>query len=440
MHIRKGNLMKHTSLSTDRKKLRQLVAFAIVAGVAASGSFAQESAKVATAPAAEPASAKERWLEKLPDPIKDGKLIFNARVRYEYADQRGFKQSHAFTERIRLGYQTAEWHGFSALADFEDIRVIGSKRNANFAGLNGEPFRTVVADPEATELNRGWIGYSRWNNTLRYGRQRIKLDNDRFIGNVGWRQNEQTFDGVTFRNTCVTNLTLFYSYVQNVNRIFGDDHPAGDFDSNSHLVHASYSGIPFGTLTAYAYILDFNNAPAASCDTLGGSFVGAWKISDEAKLDYRAEYAHQTEGGNNPTDYDTSYCHFMLGGSYDRFNLGAGYEVLGSSGGAVGFQTPLATGHAFNGWADAFLATPGVGLEDLYFSAGVKLPYEIPLKAIYHYYSAASGGGELGNEINVIATRKFTKRLSALAKFAHYSGDGGFATRDKFWFQVDYNF
>ena len=151
-------------------------------------------------------------------------------------------------------------------------------------------------------------------------------------------------------------------------------------------------------------------------------------------------FVRKPQGGNNALDYDADYYHLMLGGAYERFTLGAGYEVLGSSGGAVGFQTPLATAHAFNGWADAFLATPGVGLEDVYLTAGVKLPYDVPLKVIYHYFQANSGGSELGNEIDVIVTKKFTKRIGALAKYAHYSGDGGFASRDKFWFQVEYNF
>ena len=35
-----------------------------------------------------------------------------------------------------------------------------------------------------------------------------------------------------------------------------------------------------------------------------------------------------------------------------------GYEELGSNAGLYGLQTPLATLHAFNGWADKFLVTP----------------------------------------------------------------------------------
>ena len=39
-------------------------------------------------------------------------------------------------------------------------------------------------------------------------------------------------------------------------------------------------------------------------------------------------------------------------------------------------QTPLATLHAFNGWADMFLTTPANGLQDLYFRASYTLPMD----------------------------------------------------------------
>ena len=48
--------------------------------------------------------------------------------------------------------------------------------------------RTVIADPEGTELNRAWISYDRWNTTAKYGRQRIILDNARFAPSGGNRQ------------------------------------------------------------------------------------------------------------------------------------------------------------------------------------------------------------------------------------------------------------
>ena len=38
-----------------------------------------------------------------------------------------------------------------------------------------------------------------------------------------------------------------------------------------------------------------------------------------------------------------------------------------------GFRTPLATLHAFNGWADLFLDTPPDGLSDIYVRGGLDI-------------------------------------------------------------------
>ncbi len=67
----------------------------------------------------------------------------------------------------------------------------------------------VVADEEAYEINRfQFTNTSLPGTTLTLGRQRILLDDQRFIGNSGWRQNEQTFDAFRMVNRTVTNLVL----------------------------------------------------------------------------------------------------------------------------------------------------------------------------------------------------------------------------------------
>lgn len=378
------------------------------------------------------------FTEKLPAVIREGTPILDVRARYEHADQDGLDGSNAFTVRTRLGFQTGTIQGFNGLIEFEDVTIIGSENNYNQAGLSGAG-RTVIADPETTELNRAWIGYENFDTALRYGRQRIILDNARFIGNVGWRQNEQTYDGVTLKNQSIPDTTVFYSYIHNVNRIFGDDHPAGDFESNSHLANISYAGCPYGTIVAYGYFLDLDNAAALSANTFGGSFAGAYPVTEGVKVDYRAEFAHQVDAGNNPVDFSANYYHIQGGASYQRFSAGAGYEVLDDDNG-VGFSTPLATLHAFNGWADTFLATPANGLEDVYGYVGVKLPYDIPLKLVYHDYQSSSGNVDYGNEFDVVMSRKFGKHWAGLVKYAYYDGDGGFADRQKFWVQAEFKF
>ncbi|HVR34405.1 MAG TPA: alginate export family protein, partial [Methylomirabilota bacterium] len=296
-----------------------------------------------------------------------------------------------------------------------------------------------IADPENIEINRAQVSWKSGATGVTFGRQRIILDNARFVGNVGWRQNEQTYDAISLQNTSLDDTTLFYGFVHNINRVVGDDHPAGDFHSKAHLFNASYAGFKPGKLTGYAYLLDIQDAPAASANTFGASFAGAWPVNEDVKVNYRAEFAWQTDAGDNATDYEAEYLNFELGGSYKHFNAGAGYELLGSDNG-VGFSTPLATLHAFNGWADVFLATPGDGLQDFYGWVGCTLPGQFPLKVIYHQFYSDDGNDDYGSEIDAVISRKLGKHWTALAKYAHYDGDGPFASRDKLWLQVEFSY
>jgi hypothetical protein len=67
------------------------------------------------------------------------------------------------------------------------------------SGLNGKSQYPIVADPGNGELNRLQLQYRGINNAIvTLGRQRITIDDQRFVGNSGWRQNEQTFDAVRF--------------------------------------------------------------------------------------------------------------------------------------------------------------------------------------------------------------------------------------------------
>lgn len=393
--------------------------------------------------------ASQTWQDYIPDLIRNGKVNVNARLRWEHADQSDFggssnpKASDAFTIRTRLGFTTDSFYNFKAMLEFEDVTILGNEDNYNQSGLNGGAGdKTVIADPETTEVNRAWLAYENWDTLFKYGRQRIILDNARFVGNVGWRQNEQTFDGITVRNTgLVPDTTLFYSFLHNVNRVVGDDHPAGDWDSENHLVNASYSGWEYGTVTAYSYILANKDSAANSSATYGASFAGSAPVCEDTSVNYRAEYAYQTDYRNNPMDYDANYYHVNLGGKYRKANAGVGYEVLGSDSGDIGFSTPLATLHAFNGWADTFLTTPADGLEDLYFWLGYTLPGTVPVKAVYHHYSAEDGSNDYGHEVDVVASRKFGKHFNLLAKFAWYEdGDDGLAGRTKFWLQGEFNY
>ena len=157
------------------------------------------------------------------------------------------------------------------------------------------------------------------------------------------------------------------------------------------------------------------------------------------KLTYRAEVATQTEYGASALDYRADYYVGELGAAWKTFNVTAGYEVLGSDNGQ-GFRTPLATLHAFNGWADVFLTTPGAGLRDTYIKVAANLPASLQLLAFYHRFDADRGRARFGDEIDLQLVRRLTKTLSLTAKAALFDGKPGFADRDKVMLQADYAF
>ncbi|MDA0349577.1 MAG: hypothetical protein O3C43_13945 [Verrucomicrobia bacterium] len=367
-----------------------------------------------------------------------GKFVGDFRARLETADQDGRESSEAFTLRSRVGFESVDLNGIKFFIEGEDVRAL-DEDDYNPYPVAG---KTVIADPVGTELNRAQISYSENGFTGIVGRQRIILDNARFVGNVGWRQNEQTYDAFTLKYADTeSGLTGFYGYIDKVQRIFGDDAPAlamREFKSDSHLFNGSLlleSGVKLG---AYAYLLDFSNSHPNSTDTYGFNVSGVSEVEDGFDFTYHAEYAVQNDAGEISPSYNTDYLHLILGTSYEGFTFKGGYEVLGSDNG-VGFKTPLATLHAFNGWADAFLGTPGAGLEDLYFSVGTNVD-KVALTAVYHNFSADKGGTDFGSEIDVLAVLPVNKQLKFIAKAAFYQGGGGIPGSDKLWLEADFTF
>jgi hypothetical protein len=306
----------------------------------------------------------------------------------------------------------------------------------------------VVPDPEAYELNRfQLVNTSIPGTTLTLGRQRILLDDQRFVGNVGWRQNEQTFDALRVVNKSVENLVLDVTYLNRVNRVFGPDSPQGAYEGDSGLLNASYQ-TKIGRITGFGYLLQFDDLPGVpaavrdSTSTYGLRFAGE-RPAGKFKIGYAASWATQRDAGDNPLDFDLDYEFLELSASYAQFGLGAGIEVLAGNG-VKGFTTPLATLHKFQGWADKFLATPPNGLEDRYVNATVNLKAVGGLDTLgvvlgFHDYDAERIPGDYGSEVNASIAAK-AKKVSLLLKYADYR-QGALATaRDtgKFWLQLEF--
>lgn len=391
-------------------------------------------------------------LDYLPQLNSDwGKILCNMRWRYEKVDQEGIKNAEAMTIRTRLGYQTPTLFGFSGLVEMENTIPFNSG-TYTAPGVTSNN-RAVIVDPRNTELNRAQLSYTGLNDTtFILGRQRIILDNWRYIGNVGWRQNEQTFDSFTIKNMTIKGLCLYYGYLDRANRIFGKEshpkeHPGWGYywEMDSHLFNIAYIPCPYAKLVAYAYLLKIESSQANSSDTYGGYLSGNYPTGT-IKWNYRAEYATQDDNSESPSSgplssFDLDYYHLKIGAKCNRAKLdfGLGYEVFEGNGDR-GFRTPLATAHAFQGWTDKFLTTPPDGIEDFYAWAGIKLPRNVMLKAVYHEFEAENNGMDYGDEIDLLAVWKIDNHFKLLAKIADYGADDFATDTSKYIFEVNFSY
>lgn len=369
-----------------------------------------------------------------------GKVDVNLRLRWENVEQTGKTTANAVTFRPRLGFTTAPLHGLRAGLEFQGNVPVGTEKSYRPSPLSTDPDtinHAVVADPEDYVLDQGWGSYTRYDSTLKGGRQKLLLDNQRFVGPVGWRQLMQTFDAAVLDVGALKDWNFFYGYVWQVNRILGLNNPGGRWTTSSHLIHVTYDSCQYAKLAAYAYLLDIPSAVRFSSDTFGASLTGKAPLSEDWKLAYRGEFAWQTDAFDNPASYGAPYYHLVVGPEVGRFNGGVAYEVLASDNGAS-VQTPLATLHAFNGWADSFLVTPADGLRDAYAWVGVKLPFEMPLKVTAHKFDADTGGNDYGWELDVALSRTFAQYFKVLVAYARYDGQDVYPDSNKFWLQGEF--
>ncbi|TCU58741.1 hypothetical protein EDF58_103277 [Novosphingobium sp. PhB57] len=387
--------------------------------------------------AAGPACAQEMTL----------KPVAEARARYEHVDQDGLSQAaDALTLRVRGGV-TAASGAISAT-------VIGQGTLAAvdhyYDGLNGAATRPLVADPQNVALYVAQLQYRTKALSLTAGRQKITLDDERFVGNVGFRDNAQTFDAVRAEITPIRGLKLDISYAWSVRTIWGIDGAGARQQAvggDNVLGNLSYV-TPLGTLTGFAYLVDQDEAAVQafrqSSQTYGARLAGSHAFGPAVKLAYQASYARQSDYHRNPNDYAADY--WLADGLLDvkGWKLNAGYEVLGASKGLpfTSFQTPLGTNFKFQGWADKFLTTPANGLRDLYFGGGYGWKQAGPLsglsvQATWHRFDSDRLDQHYGNEIDLLASAKVRKTAVSL-RYAHYDAREMATDTDKYWIQLDW--
>ena len=414
------------------------------------------------------ADDKQDQTDKFEESLTSGTLNLDIRYRYEMVDDKapGLDKAKANTVRTRLGYETGSFGGFKLYTEMEDIRaVFGEQFNST---TNDKTRFATVPDPEETELNQLYLEYA--NNIgavetlIRHGRQRQRWDNDRFIGNVGWRQNEQTYDGTLLQlGLNNSGLKFIYSRHTNVNRIFGDvADAAGDFNVTNNNFSLNYSGFKYLNATAYYFTWEGEDGsgPFSVSDsrkTKGIRLLGNFPVNKKFKLLGTVEYASQDDYKGAPSFSSLDYTLFEVGASFNSalpLTVKVGQETLeGNIADGESFITPFATLHAFQGWADVFVGSgitglyggQAAGIEDTYFSIGTNL-YGIKLLAIYHEFEPDDSDSvfdNYGSEIDLLAVRTFAKKYSIGFKYADFNATDGFRNNnDKsiFWSWLEAKF
>ena len=386
--------------------------------------------RAGTTPSPEIATATEApWITPLID----------VRLRYEFADIDGLDPAHGLTIRERIGFKTKAWNGFSVLAEGEFTQSAIDDYHGGAPGVDPfDPRNSVIADPDNEEINQAYLQYAGFDTTVKLGRQRIIYDNAAFIGNVGWRQNEQTYDAISLMNTSVPGLTLNYAYIDQVNRIFGED-ATGIFENapaEIHLLNASYAGIKGLTLGGYMYLMEFEDAGSTGWDndTFGVSAKGSL-----AGLALYGELAYQDKAGplNNE---EGLYAHVTATKTFGAQTLTFGIEHLDA-----GVQTPLATLHAFNGFADATdarrLAGTHGGLTDTYASYMVPIFCGIKWTNAVHLFGDNAIGNDLGFGFDSVLAKKFDDHFTAIAKLGYFdTSDALYKSTTRASVELNYTF
>ncbi len=400
------------------------------------------SATAMTLPAA--AEEMESSGDELKDLITDGSVALNFRYRFEGVDQDGFDEdAEASLLRSRLTLTSGTFKGFSGQLEIDDVSAIGPDDYNSTENGKGE--YPVIADPEGTDLNQLWVKYAFESGSATAGRQRIVQGSQRFVGGVAWRQNEQTYDAARLLLEPAAGLKVDLSYVDQVNRIFGPDDGAqpAEWEGDTGLLRVDYQIAEGHSLASFGYLIDVEpqsgfpsgRAEDNSTQTFGLEYSGKFEL-----LSLVASYARQSDSGDSTLSYDTDYYFAEVSASFKPVTVKAGYEVLAADEG-VGFKTPLATLHKFQGWADKFLVTPGDGIEDAYVGVSGKVG-PVKLAAVYHDFQAESSSADFGSEIDFVATWPFNDTLTLQAKLASFDtdDDSRYTDTDKFWLTAQVKF
>jgi hypothetical protein len=368
--------------------------------------------------------------------------------------------------RSLIGWQTKPLNNFSIAAQLINVAqfnnefydgtkdIVGGKQGAAGVPLDKKKYPRVV-DPDYTGVNQFFLEWTGLPDTkVRVGRQSVKLDNVRFVGNVEFRQLMQVFDGIAIENKSIKDVEFYAAHFEAVRRITSEYISDGNID----IAHATWKYSPTESLTGYGY---FQNMPMNgfnaytsfphkdnagktinhagtglddnSSQTFGLRADGSHKVNADWKVLYTAEYAKQDDYRGGDSAIDAHYWRLGAGAGFGNWSVRLDRELLSSNDSLYGFQTPLATGHLFQGLGDFFLTTPKQGIEDTFVTLNGKV-MDVQLSAEYHWLNSDEDfktgtnttnftGNKYGKELDLVASYNYDKNWSGKLEYFSFNED-----------------
>ena len=357
------------------------------------------------------------------------RLSGDLRLRFQNLERDEFTQGgQALTLRFLGTFEVDIFEKTSFLAEIEGVTALMDDYND---GTGKNPQLPVIPDPEGLELNRLQIITEAIPKTrLTVGRQRLALDDWRFIGAFPFRQNGQTVEAIRLETTALGRGILDVGYFNKVRRPLGADNIGGTFTGDSFFANYNLA-TPIGRVSAFHYAAELETGSAgplryiSSTQTTGVRVLGR-RDRDKFSLVWEGSYALQSDYSDNPNDYAAHYglAEFTFRPGPFAFKFRG--EILGSDNGQA-LQTPLASLHRFQGFSDQFLRTPDDGVRDYsvlaQYDFGAVGPFsKVTSFARHHWFEADTDGRNYGRELNLSLSAKLNKTGFAL-EYAGYKAE-----------------
>jgi len=348
---------------------------------------------------------------------------------------------HAHTLRLQLGYLWALTPHLAAYAEGTRVwSLFGQQYNDTTGRRTPYP---AEPDPPSTELSSAWVGYDDGQVGIRAGRQYLNLDDKRFFSSNAWRQNPQSFDGITTYLKLGSGTTLSYDWIGQVNRTVGADFTDINqrrWKLDGQLLHVDQV-LPLGTLSAYGYFMKNVTLAADSVRTEGARWSGSVPLQGElATLSWILEGAQQSNFDNNPSRFSLPYHLFEFGYGVPTISARIGEESLGGNG-HTAFNIAYGSGHSFDGWVGVF-SIPPHGLLDRYGGAYGELPWHaLAWQLTYHDFQPETGqGARYGYETDLGVHAILTDWLSLELQYGDYHADSFSVSQRKLWLLAEYRY